>query len=80
MTNTGRRLRRSAEAARRLERMRARNAEQLAAQREAEKRIDAALVSYVDAAARILAIEQAGEQKITVLCAQIDKIREQRYP
>ena len=57
------RARRPTEATARLDRLRKRNADQLEVQREAERRIDAALNDYVDADVSITAIEQACEEK-----------------
>lgn len=74
-TTTRRRARRPTEAAARLERLRQRNADQLEAQREAERRIETALKSYVDADVSISAIEHDRDDKITNLERQIEQAR-----
>jgi hypothetical protein len=58
-----------------LDRLRKRNADQLEAQREAERRIEAALNDYVDADVSISAIEQACEEKIRALKRLIEQAR-----
>jgi hypothetical protein len=55
---TRRRARRPTEAAARLDRLRKRNADQLEAQRDAERRIETALKNYVDLDVSISVVEQ----------------------
>lgn len=74
-SSTRRRARRPTEAAARLERLRQRNAEQLEAQREAERRIETALKSYVDADVSIHAVEQDRDDKLASLERQIEQTR-----
>ncbi|MGH3827582.1 MAG: hypothetical protein ACRDQX_10480 [Pseudonocardiaceae bacterium] len=74
-TTTRRRARRPTEAAARLERLRQRNAEQLEAQREAERRIETALKEYVDADVSIHAVEQDRDDKLASLERQIEQAR-----
>jgi hypothetical protein len=69
------RARRPTEATARLDRLRKRNADQLEAQREAERRVEAALNDYVDADVSISAIEQACEEKIRALKRLIEQAR-----
>jgi mannose-6-phosphate isomerase-like protein (cupin superfamily) len=66
-TTTRRRARRPTEAVARLERVRRRNAEQLEAQREAERRIETALKAYVDAEVSIHAVEHDRDDKLAIL-------------
>jgi transcription initiation factor TFIIIB Brf1 subunit/transcription initiation factor TFIIB len=68
-----RRARRPTEAAARLERVRRRNAEQLEAQREAERRIETALTAYVDAEVSIHAVEHDRDDKLAILERQIEQ-------
>lgn len=75
-TSKRRRARRPSEAAARLERLRQRNADQLQAQREAERRIEAALKTYVDADVSISTVERERDDKIAALEHQIEQIRE----
>lgn len=75
-TTTRRRARRPTEAAARLDRLRKRNADQLEAQREAERRIEAALKVYVDADVSISAVERARDEKATGLEKQIEQARD----
>jgi len=75
-TTKRRRSRRPTEAAARLERLRQRNANQLEAQREAERRIEAALKAYVDADVSIRAVERARDEKVTGLEQQIEQARD----
>lgn len=88
-TTTRRRARRSTESTARLERMRQRNADQLEAQREAERRIETALQAYVDAEVSISALERDRDDKVAALeqlieqaCAaaqvEIDQVRTQQ--
>lgn len=70
------RARRPTEAAARLERLRQRNAGQLEAQREAERRVEAALKAYVDADVSISAIESDRDEKVAALERQIEQARE----
>jgi hypothetical protein len=74
-TTTRRRARRPTEAAARLERLRQRNADQLEAQREAERRIETALKAYVDADMSISAVEHDRDDKIASLERQIEQAR-----
>jgi hypothetical protein len=78
-----RRVRRSTEVAVRLERLRKRNADQLAAQqaeqrgdREAERRVKAALKAYAKADVSIRAVEQDRDDKAAHLVQQIKLARE----
>lgn len=71
-----RRARRPTEVAARLERLRKRNADQLEAQREAERRIEAALKVYVDADVSISSVEQVRDEKVAGLERQIEQARE----
>lgn len=66
---------RSTEGATRLERMRQRNADQLEAQRAAERRVEAALTAYLDADTSISGVEQSRDEKIAGLQQQIDQVR-----
>lgn len=75
-TTKRRRARRPTEATARLERLRQRNADQLEAQREAERQIEAALRVYVDADVSISAVERARDEKVTGLEQQIEQIRD----
>ncbi|MGH4011283.1 MAG: hypothetical protein ACRDTH_24505 [Pseudonocardiaceae bacterium] len=75
-TTKRRRARLPTEAAARLQRLRKRNADQLEAQREAERRIEAALTAYVDADVSITAVERARDEKVTGLEQQIEQARE----
>lgn len=75
-TTKRRRARRPTEAAARLERLRQRNADQLEAQREAERRIETALKVYVDADVSISAVTRARDEKVTGLEQQIEQARE----
>lgn len=75
-TTKRRRARRPTEAAARLERLRKRNADQLESQREAERRIEAALKVYVDADVSISAVERARDEKVAGLQRQIEQARE----
>ena len=75
-TTKRRRARRPTEAAARLQRLRQRNADQLEAQREAERRIETALKAYVDADVSITAVEQARDEKVAGLEQQIEQARE----
>ncbi|MGH3811784.1 MAG: hypothetical protein ACRDUV_04925 [Pseudonocardiaceae bacterium] len=88
-TTKRRRARRPTEAAARLERLRKRNTDQLEAQREAERRIEAALKAYVDADVSISAVEQDQDDKVvgferqitqtrTTAGAKIEEIRQQQ--
>lgn len=70
------RARRPTEAAARLQRLRTRNANQLEAQREAERQIEAALKVYVDADVSISVVERARDEKVTGLERQIEQARE----
>src|SRR5918997_2752345 len=70
------RARRPTEAAARLQRLRQRNADQLEAQREAERRIETALKVYVDADVSITAVERARDEKVAGLGQQIEQARE----
>lgn len=70
------RARRPTEAAARLERLRQRNAGQLEAQREAERRIEAALKAYVDADVSISAVERDRDEKVAALERQIEQALE----
>jgi hypothetical protein len=74
-TTKRRRARRPSEAAARLERLRKRNADQLETQREAERRIETALQSYVDADVAISGIEQDRDDKVANLEQQIEQAR-----
>jgi hypothetical protein len=71
-----RRARRPTEVAARLERLRQRNADQLEAQREAERRIETALKAYVDADVSISAVARARDEKVAGLERQIEQARE----
>ncbi|MGH3777045.1 MAG: hypothetical protein ACRDRR_15175 [Pseudonocardiaceae bacterium] len=75
-TTKRRRARRPTEAAARLERLRRRNAAQLEAQREAERRIETALKAYVDADVSISTVERDRDEKVTILEQQIEQARE----
>lgn len=75
-TTKRRRARRPTEATTRLERLRKRNADQLEAQREAERRIEIALKVYVDADVSISAVERARDEKVAGLQRQIEQARE----
>ncbi|MGH4009674.1 MAG: hypothetical protein ACRDTH_16245 [Pseudonocardiaceae bacterium] len=75
-TTKRRRARLPTEAAARLQRLRKRNADQLEAQREAERRIEAALKVYVDADVSISVIERARDEKVAGLERQIEQARE----
>lgn len=70
-----RRARRPTEAAARLDRLRKRNADQLEAQREAERRVESALQAYVDADISISVVEQARDEKVRDLERQIELAR-----
>jgi hypothetical protein len=70
-----RRARRPTEVAARLERLRKRNAAQLEAQREAERRVEVALTSYVDAEVSISGVEQVRDSKVADLERQIEQVR-----
>jgi hypothetical protein len=70
-----RRVRRPTEAAARLERLRKRNADQLRAQRDAERRIESALQAYVDAEVSVGGVEQTRDGKIANLEQQIEQVR-----
>jgi hypothetical protein len=70
-----RRARRPTEAAARLNRLRQRNADQLEAQREAERRVESALQAYVDADISIITVEQACDEKVSGLERQIELAR-----
>jgi transcription initiation factor TFIIIB Brf1 subunit/transcription initiation factor TFIIB len=70
-----RRARRPTEAAARLDRLRKRNADQLEAQREAERRVESALQAYVDADISISAVEQTRDEKVSGLERQIELAR-----
>lgn len=74
-TTKQRRARRPTEAAARLERLRQRNAEQLEAQREAERRVETALKAYVDADVSINAVERDRDEKVAGLNQQIEQAR-----
>lgn len=74
-TTARRRARRPTEATARLERLRQRNAHQLAVQREAERRIETALKTYVDADVSISAVEHDRDDKLASLERQIEQIR-----
>ncbi|MGH3936496.1 MAG: hypothetical protein ACRDS1_16215 [Pseudonocardiaceae bacterium] len=74
-TTKRRRARRPSEAAARLERLRKRNADQLETQREAERRIETALQSYVDADVTISAVERDRDDKVASLEQQIEQAR-----
>ncbi|HEY6424997.1 MAG TPA: hypothetical protein VIY28_17500 [Pseudonocardiaceae bacterium] len=75
-TTKRRRARRPAEAAERLERLRKRNADQLVAQRDAERRVEAALQAYVDADVSTSAVERDRDEKVLALERQIEQARE----
>lgn len=75
-TTTRRRARRPTEAAARLELLRQRNAHQLEAQREAERRIEEALKAYVDADVSISAFEHDRDAKVAAWGQQIEQARE----
>lgn len=75
-TTKRRRARLPTEAAARLQRLRKRNADQLEAQREAERRIEAALKVYVDADVSISTVERARDEKVAGLEQQIEQARE----
>lgn len=75
-TTRRRRERRPTEVAARLERLRQRNAVQLEAQREAERRIEAALKAYVDADVSVSAVERDRDEKVTTLHRQIEQASE----
>ena len=71
-----RRARRPTEATARLDRLRKRNADQLEAQREAERRVEAALKDYVDADVSISVVEQERDEEVSDLERQIEQVRE----
>jgi transcription initiation factor TFIIIB Brf1 subunit/transcription initiation factor TFIIB len=71
-----RRARRPTEVAARLQRLRQRNADQLEAQREAERRIETALTAYVEADVSIHAVERDRDQKLAALQQQTEQVRE----
>jgi hypothetical protein len=73
---TRRRARRPTEAAARLDRLRKRNADQLEAQRDAERRIETALKNYVDLDVSISVVEQERDEKVSDLERQIEQARE----
>jgi hypothetical protein len=70
------RARRSTEATARLDRLRKRNADQLEAQRDAERRIETALKNYVDVDVLISVVEQERDEKVSDLERQIEQARE----
>lgn len=70
------RARRPTEVAARLERLRQRNAEQLEAQREAERRIETALKAYVEADVSIHTVERDRDEKFAALERQTEQVRE----
>jgi DNA repair exonuclease SbcCD ATPase subunit len=74
-TTRRRRARRPTEATARLERLRKRNADQLEAQREAERRIETALQAYVDAEVSITEVERDRDEEIASLEEQIAQAR-----
>ncbi|MEY8042630.1 hypothetical protein AB8O55_24760 [Saccharopolyspora cebuensis] len=71
----GRRPRRSTRISQQLERARQRNADQLAAQREREQRVDDALAEFVDAGEHIATEETTCEEKVAALQRRIDQTR-----
>lgn len=75
-TTKRRRARRPTEAVERLERLRKRNADQLEAQRDAERRIETALKAYVDADVSTSALERDRDEKVAALERQIEQARE----
>ncbi|WNV83150.1 hypothetical protein [Umezawaea sp. Da 62-37] len=76
-TKPGRRARRSTKVSRRLEEARRRNAEQLAAQRDQERRVEDSLAVFFDAGDQLLAEEQECQRRIEPHERAIAKLREQ---
>lgn len=76
-TKPGRRARRSTSVSRRLEEARRRNAEQLAKQREQERRVDDALAAFFDAGEQLGTAEKECQRRIEPHERAIEQLRDQ---
>ncbi|WP_460959123.1 hypothetical protein [Parasphingorhabdus pacifica] len=74
-TTRGKRPRRSTRISQRLERVRQRNADQLAEQRAREERVETALGEFVEAGDAIATEEHACEEKVATYQRKIDELR-----